>query len=743
VAEVAAGFNHMLDQIPLMQSALRASEARYRSLVDAAPEAMLVHRGGQVLLVNAAAVRLYGAPSAESMIGTRSIDVVHPDYREAAFQRARDVLARHVPPTSIEQRHLRYDGGEIDVETVAVRLEYQGEPAVLVLVHDIGPRKAAERRVARLTNLYAALSKTSEAIMQESDPRLVCARVCEIAVTHGHLVSAAIRTYNPDTRLLEPYAGHGPRAARFGGRVVSLDDASSPSALAAREGRPYISNDIDLDPMVADAREDSVRIGVRAGAAFPLTVGLELAGTFSVFAAEPGFFDAELTSLLEEMARNLSFALAKKRGEAALQKSEESYRMLFHASPDAIRVICDERVVLINPAGVRLFGLSSSEGQVGQLVYDTIDPAFREEAMERIRIVTEERRPVPPSEQALLRRDGTRVDVEVVSLPFEYEGRPAVLSIVHDLTVRKAVERATLRMNAELESRVQRRTAELKQANADLEAFSYTVAHDLRAPLRRMTGFSGLLRESLQGDLDVEQRMFMERIAEGGAVMDRLIEGLLSLAQLGRAELKPEIDDLSAMAAAAAEDLRERDPQRQAEFVIEAGLTSRADARLVRDVLDNLLGNAWKFTSAHPRARIEFGALPVGELPPNAPPDLRDTQRLAVLAQAEADGGALAGSAPHGGGLASGTGPNDQLYRVYYVRDDGAGFDEHYAGKLFGTFQRLHAHGDFPGTGIGLASVKRIIAHHGGRVWAQGEVERGATFYFTLPVAELSEEASV
>jgi PAS domain S-box-containing protein len=736
VAEVAAGFNHMLDQIPLMQSALRASEARYRTLVDAAPEAMLVHRAGRILLANAAAVRLYGAASAAELVGSRSIDVVHPDFREAAMQRARDVLSRDMPATSIEQRHLRLDGSAVEVETVAVRVDYQGEAAVLVLVHDIGPRKEAEHRVARLTSLYAALTRTGEAIIQEEDARVLCERVCEIAVTQGRLVSAAVRLLNPETRLLEPYAGHGPRAARFGGRAVPLDDPTSPSAWAAREGRAYISNDIMADPLVQDARSESQRIGVRAGAAFPLTIGPELVGTLSVFAAEPGYFDPELASLLEEMARNLSFALAKRRNEAALVKSEERYRMLFHASPDAIRIICDERVVLLNPAGVRLYGLSSAEGMVGKMVYDNIDPAFRAEARERIRMVIEERRAVPAAEQTLLRADGSRVDVEVVTLPIEYEGRPAALSIVHDLTARKAVERATLRMNAELESRVQRRTAELKQANADLEAFSYTVAHDLRAPLRSMTGFAGLLGESLAGRLNEEEQKFLQRIAAGGAVMDRLIEGLLSLAQLGRAELKPENLDLTAMAQAVAAELRERDPRRQAQFVIAPDLAAHGDARLIRDVLDNLIGNAWKFTSAHPAARIEFGALPAGEWPACAPAELRGTGAVS------ADGGAAvaqaSATAPHAPAALASTSPqaaSPAPMRLFYVRDDGAGFDPQYAAKLFGTFQRLHAHGDFPGSGIGLASVKRIIAHHGGRVFAEGAVEQGATFYFTLPVA--------
>ena len=771
VAEVAAGVNHMLDQILHMQTALRASEARYRSLVDAAPQPMVVHRAGRVLLVNAAAVRLYGAASAEQMIGMRAIDLAHPEYRETAYQRARDVMERGVAATSIEQRHVRLDGTAIEVESVAVRLDYQGAPAILLLVRDIGARKEAERRVARLSNLYAALSRTSAAIIQEPDPRALCEKVCEIAVTHGHLVSAAIRLYRRESNALEPYVGYGPRLGAVGARTIALNDPFSPAARVARERHAYISNDLAADPAAATVRADAASIGVRASAVFALALsespGAELTGTFSVFAAEPNYFDEELTGLIGELAHNLAFALAKKRGDAALSQSEERYRTLFQSSPDAIRVICEDRTVLINPAAVRLFGRDSPAGLLGEPVHQTIDPAYVDAAMERIRKVIEERVAVPPVEQVLVRADGSPVDVEVVTLPFEFEGKPAALSIIHDLTARKAVERATLRMNAELESRVQRRTAELKRANADLEAFSYTVAHDLRAPLRRMTGFAGLLKENLGHQITGENRVFLERIADGGATMDKLIEGLLELAHLGRTDLKPVEVDLSAMAANVAAELRERDPQRNVEFVIMPDLSAWAEQRLIKDVLDNLLGNAWKFTSAHARARIEFGALPPGTpVPPHAMPvagggaeagaetDVEDQAEEQAEEQAEqrAQGGARAGAARDGAEAAAAAAPAPPEpgrlpaaagllpaagaeCRTYYVRDDGAGFDMQFATKLFGTFQRLHAHNEFPGSGIGLASVKRIIAHHGGQVWAEGAIEKGATFYFSLPVA--------
>jgi len=739
---------------------LVSSEERYRALFEASPDAIRVVCDGRVVMLNGAGVRMFGLDSAEQMLGQSADAAIAPEHRELVRQRDAQVLAQRRASPLTEMTVLRADGSRIEAEAVSVPFDFEGRQSVLTIGRDLSERKAAERRIMRVSNLYAALSKTNDAIIREPDRAALCRAVCEIAVTHGHLVSAAIRAYDPESSSLAPFCNYGPALGWIGLRAVGIDDPISLAARAARERRPLISNDMAGDPSAAAARADAARIGVRAVAVYPLTDGDALVGVLSVFAGEVDFFDADLTGLIGEMAANLSFAFAKQKGEAALQHSEERYRTLFEASPDAIRVICEERVVLLNPAGVRLFGLDSAAGMLGALVYDSIDPADRETARARIRIVIEERRPVPLAEQVLLRGDGSRVDVEVVTLPFDYEGKPAALSIVHDLTARKAVERATLRLNAELEERVQQRTTELKRANADLEAFSYTVAHDLRGPLRRITGFTGLLREADGARLSREGHNFLDRINEGGMTMDRLIEGLLALAHLGRTELRLVRVDLSALAREVIADLQVREPARRVEVVIEPGLSARADERLIRDVLENLLGNAWKFTSGHPSARIEFGSAPTragyrgasgdaagglggnpagglgGQLAGDLRADLtRDPGgRLARdLARDGAGDGAWDGAGDVGSDGAGNPGPPGAGERIYYVRDDGAGFNENYAGKLFGTFQRLHAHGEFPGTGIGLASVKRIISHHGGRVWAEGEVEKGATFYFTLP----------
>jgi PAS domain S-box-containing protein len=249
---------------------------------------------------------------------------------------------------------------------------------------------------------------------------------------------------------------------------------------------------------------------------------------------------------------------------------------------------------------------------------------------------------------------------------------------------RKRSSEALRKLNADLERRIAQRTEQLQAANSELESFAYSVSHDLRAPLRSIDGFSQALLEDYQAVLDDTGKGYLRRVRSATQRMDRLISDLLQLSRVTRQEIKAQDVDLSAIVRTVAAELRDSTPTRRVEFVIAPKLMAVCDPGLLKVALENVVGNAWKFTSKHEQARIEFGAI------------------------------------------------RQQGKMVYFVRDDGAGFDQTYADKLFGPFQRLHRPDEFEGTGIGLATVQRIIRRHGGRIWAEGVVEQGATFYFSL-----------
>jgi len=285
----------------------------------------------------------------------------------------------------------------------------------------------------------------------------------------------------------------------------------------------------------------------------------------------------------------------------------------------------------------------------------------------------------------MVRADGQRIWVRVVGQAVIAGGRVVrVHGIIADVTDRKLVEEELRALNAELEQRVAARTADLEHANRELESFAYSVSHDLRAPLRAVDGFSKALLDGYAQKLDDDGRHYLERVRAGAVRMGNLIDGILRLSRLSRRRFERVPVDMSALAREVVADLNDADPDRRVEVEIQDGLHAEADLGLVRSVLQNLLANAYKFTSKTAHPLVRFGAVEQDGVP------------------------------------------------VYFVADNGAGFDMAHAKDLFRPFHRLHRESEFPGDGIGLATVARAVHRHGGVVWAHGAVDHGATFHFSL-----------
>ncbi|HSU54529.1 MAG TPA: ATP-binding protein, partial [Candidatus Dormibacteraeota bacterium] len=375
----------------------------------------------------------------------------------------------------------------------------------------------------------------------------------------------------------------------------------------------------------------------------------------------------------------------RRKAEEALQSSEERYRSLVELSPDALFVEIDGRVVFINSAGVRLLGADSPDQIVGRELKEFFHSEDWPAAAGLLRALREDAMPVPFSERRLLRIDGDPVAVEIAAAPLAYAGKRAAQVIAHDIRERKRAEEEIRSLNTDLEQRVRERTVELEAANKELEAFSYSVSHDLRAPLRHIEGFVEILTASTAESLDEEAQRHLETIAQSAKQMGRLIDDLLTFSRTARAELTKASTPLGQLVEACIRDLHQETRDRDVEWVIRDLPEVEADNALLRQVLLNLLANALKYTRPRKTAHIEIGC------------SRTDTEH------------------------------------IIFVRDNGVGFDMRYAHKLFGVFQRLHRASDFEGTGVGLANVRRIIHRHGGRTWAEGELGKGATFFLSLP----------
>ena len=372
----------------------------------------------------------------------------------------------------------------------------------------------------------------------------------------------------------------------------------------------------------------------------------------------------------------------------ALRVSEGRFRKYFEESTDASLIIEGDRFVDCNLAALNMLRMNSKQ-ELGTVHPSELSPEYQpdgrlsvEKADEMIRIAFEQGS--HRFEWLHRRADGEIFPAEVLLTRIIHQDTPLLYVVWRDITDRKLAETENRKLREELEQRVRERTAELTAANKELEAFSYSVSHDLVAPLRAIDGFSRMIEEDYGALVDARGKGYIDRIRSGTQRMQQLIDDMLALSRVTRNEMKRDTVNLSGIAASILNDLKQLQPQRSVATHIALDISANGDPNLLRIALENLLRNAWKFTAKHAAPTIEFGTLHEGDKP------------------------------------------------VYFVSDNGAGFDMTYAGKLFGAFQRMHKPQEFEGTGIGLAIVHRIIQRHGGRIWAEAEPERGATFFFTL-----------